>query len=141
MREPYNRLFTGTLWFVLNLIAGGCTSHRYSTTLRPGSDPALTHGTAQFVIFSVQNTNSPLVLAMQRSAETRYPALFSSDWTAIPLNVDMDVEVKGLGMASGSSSVLVPFLIPCAWGLLPVPSGFRQQYTLRATDLANILGP
>lgn len=134
------RMLFGTILLGFALLANGCTSHRYSTTLPPGSDPALTHGTARFAIVSIQNKNAPMGRAMQEAAVKRYPGLFSSDWTAIPLNVDMDLKVKGVGTSSGPGSFFVPFLVPCAMGALPVPCGNRMYYTVRAHDLSKALG-
>lgn len=142
------RMLFGTTLLGAALLANGCTSHRYTTTLPPGSDPALTHGTARFAIVQMTSKrmgNDPdaaivpkvdrqLIQVVQRAAERRYPGLFASDWTAIPLVVDMQSRARGVG-SWGPGGFFVPVIIPCALGVLPVPMGYRCQFNIRVNDL------
>jgi len=136
--------------FAFSLLAGGCSSMRFSTTLKPQPDPGPIFGEARFCINTVKvqdvggsswhlmDTSRPTtapsfdgadVQALRTTAQRRFPSVFSEDALAIPVAVD-------ILRKNGSTPDFLLFLFPGLIGVLPVYQGRSSDYEVRLSTPA-----
>ena len=130
--------------FAFALLANGCSSMRFSTTLKPQPDPGPIFGEARFCISEVNvkddkppkwmfmaagpATVAPLfvpekVAAFRQTTQQLYPSLFSDDILSIPVTVN--IQRKNTTTPDGVLLIFPGFL-----GLLPVYEGRKSAYSV-----------
>ena len=131
--------------FAFALLAGGCSSMRFSTTLKPQSDPGPVFGDARFCISEVKVTdeNKPVksgtsagvpfttaqtfnaaeLAELRHDAAMFYPSIFSEDVQAVPLTLNVDRR-----HSSTFNCFIFPDVIPSLLGFLPLYDGWQSAY-------------
>ena len=136
----------GLLLFALSGMLSGCSSMRFSTTLKPQPDPGTIFGDARFCISEVKVTdenksvknagtsgNVPFTTAqtfdaaalaeLRHDAATFYPSIFSEDVQAVPLTLNVDRR-----HSSTFNCFIFPDVIPSLLGILPLYDGWQSAY-------------
>ena len=109
------------------LVLAGCSAVRFSSTLPPSPEEPPEFGSTKFGIAAIDGAIDRETF-MQVATE-RYPDLFSEDWTAVPITVDVqETRTQSAGWAA-----LVTIL---TLGTLPCPQTDRGDYvvTTAVTD-------
>ena len=132
--------------FAFALLANGCSSMRFSTTLKPQPDPGPVFGEARFCISEVKvkenippwaygfimaagpMTAAPAfkpdeVAALRTTSQKLYPSVFSDDILSIPLTVKVD-------RINDTTPDFLLFIFPGLLGFLPVYEGRSSAYTV-----------
>lgn len=113
----------------------GCSSVRYSTTLKPTADKDLQYGPVHLSLSSF-NYEKPGVLPLppviDQKAKTLYPNIFSDDWTSLPVYVDIRrTDINPSGFAKF-------FSLTCTLGLVMIPETSRHEFTVRTSVLDSL---
>jgi len=123
----------------------GCASVRYSSTLQPSDDKALSFGDARFSLadFNVAYDKKDLAAQARMKgidqhlisarAGTLYPNLFTDDWTALPLMVKADF------VHDDTSVMVASFLTVFTAGIIPFPGATKMHFTVN-TQVRDALG-
>jgi len=122
----------GMFVVITAVIFSGCTSTRYTSTLKPSGDKALQMGDVRFSIVTPGGKPGTPDPFAERSLKL-YPNLFTDDWTGVPVLVKIDVKTDS---TAGTSAFLTGFF---TLGLIPFPGSEKSMYDVE-TSLVNARG-
>lgn len=141
----------GLLLFALSGMLSGCSSMRFSTTLKPQPDPGPIFGEARFCISGISvkenkklaqvgycsvvcpTTVAPPFTSVAQQALIaavvgNYPSVFADDIRAIPVKIRVNRT-----NTSDFDCFLYPAIIPSVLGILPCPEGRKSRYETTAS--------
>jgi len=128
-----HRYYQIALFFCCLLLLAGCGSARFTSTLKPSNNPALSVGDVQFRLASHEFKSgggkphldawvSPVKETLSKRVVELYPRVFGSDWGAVPVTV----EVSSITDESMIGAMLTGFTL----GLIPFPSSNTFDFTV-----------
>lgn len=117
------------LFFSLN----ACTAVRYTSTMKPSGDKALQYGQVRFAMmgFNYEKPGvEPLPPVIDQKSKELYPNIFSDDWTALPVHVDIKRSLH-------DTSLQVSYFLTgfCTLGIIPFPGTAENHFTVTASVL------
>ncbi|HHO76821.1 MAG TPA: hypothetical protein ENN05_10400 [Deltaproteobacteria bacterium] len=120
----------GVTIFLLAIVFSGCTSMRYTSTLKPSADRSLQFGSARFTIaaFTYEKPGiQPIPPVIDQKAMILYPDIFTNDRTALPVHVDIKRTYDDFSYQV--SAFLTGF---CTLTMLPFPGTQKHGFTVNA---------
>ena len=127
------------------MVVSGCASVRYSSTLKPSGNKALSFGQTRFSLIDFSTAYDKKDLAAEARmkgidqsliaarAKILYPDLFTDDWTGLPLMVRADL------VHEDTSVMVAAFLSALTAGIIPFPGATKLNFTV-ATNVRDALG-
>lgn len=128
------------LFFCCATFLSGCQSTRFTSTLKPSGNPALTvhdqhFRLADYALTFGKESDSPEFWYKFDSAEVRdraqnlYPRLFTDDWIAVPVTATAVAHYEG-------PAILPAFLTALTAGIIPFPTteGCDFEVTVSVVD-------
>lgn len=132
--------------FAFALMAGGCASIRFTTTLKPQPDPGPIFGEARFCVHAPKVSEKHAVFeyfygtlpcpvttapklegdklrAFIRASVENFPSVFADDIRSIPVAVTINRT-----HSSDFDCFIYPAIIPSVLGVLPCPEGRTSRY-------------
>jgi hypothetical protein len=112
-------------------LLAGCGSSRYTSSLKPSGNAALTLGDARFHLADIELKEVGDKKALQgwldhirqplpKRALELYPQVFSTDWTAVPLTVQATV--------ASEENMIGAMLTGFTGGIIPFPSSMTRSF-------------
>lgn len=126
----------GMVVIVTAIILSGCTSTRYTSTLKPSGDKVLQYGSMRFNIagFTYEKPGvEPLPPVIDQKSKELYPSIFTDDWTALPVHVDIRRSLN-------DTSLQVSYFLTgfCTLGIVPFPGTAENHFTVTTSVLDSL---
>jgi len=112
------------------LVLSGCTSIRYTSTLKPSGDSSLQFGSARFTMAAFTYAKpgvQPIPPVIDQKAMILYPNIFTNNRTALPVNVDIRRTYDDFSYQV--SAFLTGF---CTLTMLPFPGTQKHSFIVNA---------
>lgn len=126
------KFYRNALLLICGFLLAGCGSARFTSTLKPSGDPALTLHEQQFrmaeysLVFDKESDSTHMWYpfksdVVRQRARTLYPNIFVDDWYAVPVIASAKGHFEAFGMAG-------PLLTALTGGIIPFPDSETADF-------------